>query len=190
MPKYWPATGPQGRTPTGCTLTQKTSLSICLCIPASQYQSEPGHGCPPWLLTSSKTTKKAEGEQCCHLSRGHLEKQAGLCAHMTAVLVLAEQHTSPSWVTWGKWLSLGSAPGHSIPFTCCYILFLPSLCLVAFDLPLGSPMSNLWSDWPTLIGHQRPAALFYSAQSFLCLSYKWSSLLVGMKQNTIKQHFH
>lgn len=85
---------------------------------------------------------------------------------MTAVLVLAEQHTSPSWVTRGKWLSLGSAPGHSIPFTYCYKLFLPSFCLVAFDLPLGSPMSNLWSDWPTLIGHQRPAALFYSAQSF------------------------
>lgn len=43
-------------------------------------------------------------------------------------------------------------------------------CSAPFDLPLRSLMSNLWSDWPALIGHGRLGALFWFAQTFSAAS--------------------
>lgn len=71
---------------------------------------------------------------------------------MTAVRRLAEQCTLSFQVMWAKWRSLGSEPGHSIPLSCLQPGFL--LMLVPFDLLGRSLMSNLWSDWPALIGRK------------------------------------
>lgn len=128
---YWAAVDPRGRTPVVLTISSvciRWSLPLLhsaffsfffLCIPMTQKQSK-------LLMTAfpTKVIKRRENNVVIHPDVLCNNKEAGPQSWQQ-LGVWQSNITSPFWVMWGKWLSAGLEPGHSIPLTYWYAVFLP-----------------------------------------------------------------
>lgn len=120
MPMYRPAANPRGEAPCrSCNplgrshVTQRrlASFAVSFAFLDSASKRSP-HRCSSQLLPTFSKTSEKRNNAAIHPARAPDSGSGfGRATHFTLV--------------WGKWLSLGPGPGHSIPLTYWYTAFLP-----------------------------------------------------------------